>query len=64
MPQVYPPAPPGPSRAHRLATLYLVANADPNQIHEVTVEIHPERWACFTTSSWRCPSGGCSRLKE
>ncbi len=28
---------------HRLATLNLVANADPNQVHEVTVEIHPEQ---------------------
>lgn len=28
---------------HRLATLPLVANADPNQVHEVTVEIHPEQ---------------------
>jgi hypothetical protein len=28
---------------HRLATLNLVAGADPNQVHEVTVEIHPEQ---------------------
>ena len=28
---------------HRIATLGLVAGADPNQVHEVTVEIHPEQ---------------------
>ena len=28
---------------HRLATLNLVASADPNQVHEVTVEIHPDQ---------------------
>jgi len=28
---------------HRIATLGLVADADPNQVHEVTVEIHPEQ---------------------
>jgi len=28
---------------HRLATLSLVADADPNQVHDVTVEIHPQQ---------------------
>lgn len=28
---------------HRIATLRLVSGADPNQVHEVTVEIHPEQ---------------------
>jgi hypothetical protein len=28
---------------HRLATLHLVSSADPNQIHDVTVEIHLEQ---------------------
>lgn len=29
--------------SHRIATLNLVSGADPNQVHEVTVEIHPEQ---------------------
>ncbi len=28
---------------HRLATLPLVENADPEQVHTVTVELHPEQ---------------------
>lgn len=28
---------------HRIATLTLVAGADPNQVHDVTVEIHPQQ---------------------
>lgn len=28
---------------HRIATLTLVSGADPNQVHDVTVEIHPEQ---------------------
>ena len=28
---------------HRIASLSLASNVDPNQIHEVTVEIHPEQ---------------------
>ena len=28
---------------HRIATLGLVSGSDPNQVHEVTVEIHPEQ---------------------